>query len=384
LPLTPDQVSSFYHITSKEAFWPILHSFKERYNYDPVDWPTFREVNWAFAEAAAAEAAPGAVVWVHDYNLWLVPGYLRKLRPDVRISFFHHTPFPAADMFNVLPWRREIVESLLACDVIGFHIPRYAVNFVHVAQSLLEVDGRSSARTSIPISSGRDRTVGPAGARIGAHQGRRIKISCAPVGVDWDFIEDLAAASEPTREDASAIREELGDCKLILSVGRTDYTKGGVQQLESYERVLQTHPELHGKVRLMHVSVGANRNMAAYEEIQSEIEQMAAASTARFGSFEWQPMALISSRSVQGSDRLLPRADICWITPLADGMNLVCKEYAAPVRMATGFWCCRSLPARRLNCLRRSSPIRSRTARWTWRSSRHLRCRRKNAASAWR
>jgi glucosylglycerol-phosphate synthase len=117
LPLTPDQVSSFYHITSKEAFWPILHSFKERYNYDPVDWPTFREVNWAFAEAAAAEAAPGAAVWVHDYNLWLVPGYLRTLRPDVKISFFHHTPFPAADMFNVLPWRREIVESLLACDV---------------------------------------------------------------------------------------------------------------------------------------------------------------------------------------------------------------------------------------------------------------------------
>ncbi len=140
LPLTPEQVSSFYHVTSKEAFWPILHSFKEKYNYDPVDWPTFREVNWAFAEAAASEAAEGAVVWVHDYNLWLVPGYLRKLRPDVRISFFHHTPFPSADMFNVLPWRKEIVESLLACDVIGFHIARFVANFVQVAQSMFDIE----------------------------------------------------------------------------------------------------------------------------------------------------------------------------------------------------------------------------------------------------
>ena len=136
LPLTEAQVSSFYHVSSKEAFWPILHSFKERYNYDPVDWPTFREVNWAFAEAAARKASRGARVWVHDYNLWLVPGYLRQLRADVTISFFHHTPFPAADMFNVLPWRKEIVESLLACDVVGFHIPRYAANFAHVAHSL--------------------------------------------------------------------------------------------------------------------------------------------------------------------------------------------------------------------------------------------------------
>ncbi|KJS14317.1 MAG: glucosylglycerol-phosphate synthase [Hoeflea sp. BRH_c9] len=329
LPLTPDQVSSFYHITSKEAFWPILHSFKERYNYDPVDWPTFREVNWAFAEAAAAEAAPGAVVWVHDYNLWLVPGYLRKLRPDVKISFFHHTPFPAADMFNVLPWRREIVDSLLSCDVVGFHIPRYAVNFVHVAQSLLEVgpvvrkdvnpdfiwEGTALSDRRVPESV--------------QYQGRTIRISSAPVGIDWDYIQEQAG-SEQTRDNARAIRAELGDCKLILSVGRTDYTKGGVQQLESYERLLQTHPELHGNVRLMHVSVGANRSMAAYEEIQGEIEQVAGRINGTFGSFEWQPVALIST-AVPFKDLIAyyQLADVCWITPLADGMNLVCKEYAA-------------------------------------------------------
>ncbi|HEV8035086.1 trehalose-6-phosphate synthase, partial [Yoonia sp.] len=136
LALSEEQVREFYHVTSKEAFWPILHGFKERYNYDPVDWANFQDVNRRFAEAAAEEAAEGALVWVHDYNLWLVPGYLRTMRPDVRIAFFHHTPFPSADIFNMLPWRKEIVNSLLACDDIGFHIPRYASNFVSVATSL--------------------------------------------------------------------------------------------------------------------------------------------------------------------------------------------------------------------------------------------------------
>ena len=117
LPLTAQQVKSFYHVTSKEALWPILHSFPERYNYDAVDWPVFREVNRLFAEAAVAQAAEGAVIWIHDYNLWLVPGYVRQLRPDVRIAFFHHTPFPSSSIFSILPWRDEIIESLLACDV---------------------------------------------------------------------------------------------------------------------------------------------------------------------------------------------------------------------------------------------------------------------------
>ena len=329
LPLTADDVSSFYHVTSKEAFWPILHSFKERYNYDPVDWPTFRKVNWAFAEAAAAEAAPGAIVWVHDYNLWLVPGYLRKMRPDLRISFFHHTPFPAADMFNVLPWRKEIVESLLACDVVGFHIPRYAANFVSVARSVCDVevtrrepvnpdfltDVSALTERSMPLELG--------------YAGRRVNVLASPVGVDVDYIEDRARRPE-TEAKTAEIRDWLGDARLVLSVGRTDYTKGGVQQLESWERVLEANPDLRGKVRLMHVSVSANRNMSAYENVQSEIEQVAGRLNGRFGTLDWQPVSLIS-RAIP-FDQLVSyyrAADVAWITPLADGMNLVCKEYVS-------------------------------------------------------
>ncbi|WP_406870227.1 glucosylglycerol-phosphate synthase [Thioclava sp. 'Guangxiensis'] len=329
LPLTKEQVSSFYHVSSKEAFWPILHGFKERYSYDPVDWPTFREVNWAFAEAAAAEAAHGAVVWVHDYNLWLVPGYLRTLRPDVKISFFHHTPFPSADIFNVLPWRKEILESLLACDVVGFHIPRYVNNFVSAARSLLEVEPVKREKVKPEMNAQTSALSEQSVVTELEYEGRSIRLQASPVGVDTGYIQDLARSAE-TEAKVQEIRAEKGDAKLMLSVGRTDYTKGGIEQLESYERLLETHPELRGKVRLMHVSVAANANMTAYFEIQEQLEAIAGRINGRYGSFEWQPIALIS-RPVPFRDLVAyyRAADVAWITPLADGMNLVCKEYVA-------------------------------------------------------
>ncbi|MCL5778257.1 glucosylglycerol-phosphate synthase [Limibaculum sp. FT325] len=329
LPLTEAQVRSFYHITSKEAFWPILHSFKERYNYDPVDWPVFREVNWAFAEAAAAEAAPGGVVWVHDYNLWLVPGYVRRLRPDVKIAFFHHTPFPSADMFNVLPWRREIVESLLACDEVGFHIPRYAANFVSVARSLFDVAVTGEEKTRPDFSAdGTALAEHRVPTRI-AHGSHEVLLSAFPVGVDAGYIRELADGDD-TRARAAAIRDELGGCQMIISVARTDYTKGNIEQLLTFERLLERRPELRGKVRLMHVSVSANRNMTAYEEVQSEIEQITGRINGRFGSFEWQPVSLIGQaipfRELVAYYRA---ADVAWITPLCDGLNLVAAEFCA-------------------------------------------------------
>ena len=108
IPLEDDQISSFYHITSKECFWPILHTFPTHFNVNNADWGIFEEVNRRFAEAACKEAAEGATVWVHDYNLWLVPGYIRSRRPDLKVAFFHHTPFPSNDVFAILPWREQL------------------------------------------------------------------------------------------------------------------------------------------------------------------------------------------------------------------------------------------------------------------------------------
>lgn len=329
LALTSQQVKSFYHVTSKEAIWPILHSFKERYNYDPVDWPTFREVNWAFAEAAAREVAPGGVVWFHDYNLWLAPGYLRKIKPECRIAFFHHTPFPSADMFSVLPWRQEIVESLLACDSVGFHIPRYAANFAHAAHALTGAAIIEEVETREDFS--------PTGMALSevntpaklSHRGRAVSLSSWPVGVDVDYINKVAHDDETTAQ-LKEIREDLGDVKLILSVSRTDYTKGNTEQLLTFERLLERRPDLLGKVRLMLVSVPANRNMAVYEEVQRTIEEVTGRINGRFGRMNWQPVTLIS-RAI-AFKRLVAyhqAAAVCWITPLCDGLNLVAQEYVA-------------------------------------------------------
>ena len=327
LPLTPEQVSSFYHVTSKEAFWPILHGFKERYNYDPVDWPTFREVNMAFAEAAANEVSDNGVVWIHDYNLWLVPGYLRQIKPDVKIAFFHHTPFPSADMFNVLPWREEIIRSLLACDSVGFHIPRYAQNFASVAHSLTRARTTSDEYTAD--------TMTPRGAALSErftpltmeHKGRKIRIEVNPVGVNVDYLAELAGAPE-VEEKVAAIRESIGDAQLVVSVSRTDYTKGNIEQLETFERLLIRRPDLHGRVRLMLVSVGANRAMTAYEEVQTKIEELTGRINGTHGSFEWQPVSLISTAIPLAELVAYYRAaDVASITPLADGLNLVAAEY---------------------------------------------------------
>ena len=256
-------------------------------------------------------------------------GYLRKLRPDLRISFFHHTPFPSADMFNVLPWRREIVESLLACDVVGFHIPRYAANFVGVAESLFEVEtgprepvNPDFIKQHVALS---DRKV----AREVTYKGHRVQVLASPVGVDLEYIEGKAGTQETT-DRAAEIRAEMGDTAMVLSVGRTDYTKGGTDQLSSFERILDDNPDLHRKVRLLHVSVSANRNMTVYEGIQNEIEATVGRINGRFGTFDWTPVTLMS-RAIPFDDLVAyyRACDVAWITPLADGMNLVAKEFAA-------------------------------------------------------
>ena len=336
LPLTTEQVTSFYHVTSKEAMWPILHSFKERYNYDMVDWPTFREVNWAFAEAAGAEVSDDGIVWIHDYNLWLVPEYLRKIKPKAKIAFFHHTPFPSADMFNVLPWRGEIINSLLCCDVIGFHIPRYVNNFAGAARSLLDCEIIEEQPVRPEFSShGMALSEESVVSKL-RYQGREVLLSALPVGVDTDYIHKIALSDE-TEVKLAAIKEDLKGCRLILSVGRTDYTKGGIEQLLSYERLLERRPELIGHVRLMFVSVAANSSMVAYEQVQSEIETAVGRINGRFGTFEWQPVAILSNKVPFDELIAYYRAcDTCWITPLCDGLNLVAHEFIAARKFGSG------------------------------------------------
>jgi len=334
--LSEEDVEIFYKRFSKEAFWPTLHTFWERATFRDDHWQVYLKVNKLFAERAAEEAAENAVVWIHDYNLWMVPAYLREMRPDLTIAFFHHTYFPSADVFNVLPWRREIIGSLLQCDHIGFHIPRQAENFVDVARGVtpLEVTqkvgcaprfltygcavGLDEMSTEIKVN---DRKIG-----LGAH----------PVGLDLNRVR-TALSDQSVIAQMEALREEFKDVRLILSVERLDFTKGIIEKLQAYERILNEHPELKTKVTLMLICVPAAAGMTIYEELLSQIEQTVGRINGQFAQVGWTP--------VQFFFRALPfeelvayytMADVMWITPLRDGLNLVAKEYVATQGLTQG------------------------------------------------
>lgn len=329
LPLTAEQIGQFYHVTSKEALWPILNSFPALYSTENCDWATFREVNRLFAEAACEEAAPGAVVWVHDYNLWLVPKFVRELRPDVRIAFFHHTPFPAADVFNILPWRDEIVDSLLACDLVGFHIPRYARNFVATVQSLRPVD--EVIEEAVPdelraTGTALSEPVTPVALTTG---GRTIRIDAFPIGTHADLIRQTVQQADRLAL-VSQIRRDIPQEKIIVSIGRVDYAKGTREMLLAYERLMKRRPELHGKVKLLVTAVAAADGMRVYRKAQQSIEQLVGRINGHYGTLSWQPI-LLSTTPMPFADTLCyyRAADIAWITPLRDGLNLVAKEFIA-------------------------------------------------------
>ena len=330
IPLRKEQIGSFYHVTSNESIWPILHSFPSFFEVNNADWATFQEVNRRFAEAACNEAAHGASIWIHDYNLWLTPGYIRAIRPDVKISLFHHTPFPSSDVFSILPWREEILESLLCCDAVGFHIPRYAENFARAATSLLAVEKAAKtpvAKHFMPCGSA---LAQPDATPWLEYRGRRIQLVSTPVGTSPDVILSLRN-SDPVQALIQSIEEGTKRGRqLILSASRVDYTKGNLEMLLAYERLLERRSDLHAEVVLVLACVAANTGMKVYEDTQRGIEETVGRINGRFSRIDWVPIRLTTQRiSYEEMVAWFASADICWITPLRDGLNLVAKEYAA-------------------------------------------------------
>ncbi|MGB7518744.1 MAG: trehalose-6-phosphate synthase [Spirulinaceae cyanobacterium] len=242
IPLNAEQVKDFYHITSKEAFWPILHSFPWHFTYESSDWENFQTINRLFAEAACEEAADDALIWVHDYNLWLVPHYIRQLKPDARIAFFHHTPFPSVDIFNILPWREQIVDSLLCCDIVGFHIPRYSQNFIRIARSLREVEVVKKEAVSGHMTPVGTALAEPEVTTQLRYKGQLVNVDAFPVGTNPQQILSVLHQSK-TQARLSQIKEELNGRKLIIAAGRVDYVKGNREMLEAYSRLLERSPD---------------------------------------------------------------------------------------------------------------------------------------------
>jgi len=327
--LTKKDIDLFYKVFSKEAFWPTIFSFIDKAEFNHSHWEHFVKVNRLFAEKTAAEADSESYVWIHDYNLWMVPGILRQLRPDLTIAFFHHTSFPPADIFNIIPWRGEIIGSLLQCDYIGFHIPRYVENFVDVVKSQLPVQVTGEINCT-----GRFLTYSCA---LGVEKmtrsfiagERTVKLGAHPVGVNVKYIEKcyhLPATQQAIRE----MRNRLGEKKIILSVERLDYVKGPLEKIAAFEEFLELYPEFHGKVELINICNPPAKGMKIYERIQVELEQAIGKINGKYSRFDWTPIHFFfRAFSFEQLVAYYSVADIAWITPLRDGLNLVAKEYAA-------------------------------------------------------
>ncbi|WP_423735463.1 glucosylglycerol-phosphate synthase [Chitinophaga caseinilytica] len=327
--LQKDDINIFYKVFSKEAFWPAIFSFVEKAQFNHEHWEHYLKVNRVFAEKAAKEAAPNAMIWIHDYNLWMVPGFLRQLRPDLKIGFFHHTAFPAANTFNIIPWRSEIIHSLLQCDYVSFHIPRYVENFVDVVKSLMPVkitETESCAPRFLTYSS----AMGTGTMTREIDTGRRkVRLGANPVGVHVDYIGELLQ-QDSTKEMIAQLKKNTVGKKTILSIERLDYVKGPLEKIKAFAQFLEEHPNLHGKVELINICTPPAKGMKIYEQVQQELEQLIGMINGKYSTIDWVPIHFFfRSFSFEEVVAYYAIADIAWITPLRDGLNLVAKEYVA-------------------------------------------------------
>jgi glucosylglycerol-phosphate synthase len=329
ISLTKKDVEIFYKNFSKEAFWPILFSFIDKAKFNHAHWEHYCKINRIFAEKAATEADHNAIIWIHEYNLWMVPAYLRQLRPDVKIGFFHHTSFPPADIFNIIPWRREIMGSLLQCDYIGFHIPRYVENFVDVARShtpvkVLAQENCAGRFLTYSCALGVDLM----STQIETASGK-VKLGANPVGVNIPYIREIYE-QEKTQEAIREMAAQTNGKKIILSIERLDYVKGPLEKLRAFSQFLHDYPEFHGKVELINICTPPAQGMKIYDRIQTDLEQEVGRINGKYSNLDWTPIRFFL-RSVPFEEVVVyyALADICWITPLRDGLNLVGKEYVA-------------------------------------------------------
>ncbi|MFB2118863.1 glucosylglycerol-phosphate synthase [Parapedobacter sp. 2B3] len=329
IPLPQKDIDLFYRVFSKEAFWPTIFSFISKAQFNHDHWRHYLHINKLFAERVATEAEHGAYVWIHEYNLWMVPAYLRQLRPDLKIGFFHHTAFPPADIFNIIPWRHEIIGSLLQCDFVSFHIPRYVENFVDVVKShaptkVLSRVNAAKQFLTYSCALGIDQmtkqiAVGDNTIRLGAQ----------PVGVNMDNIRRICESKE-TNERIATLRQQTVGKRIVLSVERLDYVKGPLEKIEAFGEFLDEHPEYHGTLELINICTPPSQGMKVYERIQEELEQAVGKINGKYASMDWTPIRFFF-RSVPFEEVIAyyAIADVAWITPLRDGLNLVAKEYVA-------------------------------------------------------
>ncbi|MBK8436350.1 MAG: trehalose-6-phosphate synthase [Austwickia sp.] len=313
VPLSVEEVADYYEGFSNDTLWPIYHdvivpaTFKRRW------WESYQRINRRFAEAVSEVSAPEATVWIHDYQLQLVPSYLRELRPDLRIGWFNHIPFPPVELFAQLPWRTQIVHGLLGADFLGFQRPADANNFLDACRRLAHLTTSRKDCVSYTPEGGKRRTV---------------RAAAIPISVDFKALEALAKTPE-VEARALEIRESVGNPKvLMLGTDRLDYTKGIRHRLKAYQELLKDGELAPPDVVLIQIAVPSRERVEAYRELRGQVEGTVGQINGVYsnvGATAVQYLHQNFSREEMAAMYLA--ADVCLVTPLRDGMNLVAKEY---------------------------------------------------------
>lgn len=311
--LTAEDVELYYEGMSNDTFWPLYHDVIAPPGYHREWWEAYVKVNRRFAEAAAGAAAPGATVWVHDYQLQLVPRMLRDLRPDVVIGYFHHIPFPAYGLYSQLPWRRQVLDGLLGADVIGFQRVADAGNFARAVRRQFAYETRAGS-ISVPTADG----------------GKRVAIAKAyPISIDVAQYDELARRPD-IRARAAEIRESIGARTILLGVDRLDYTKGIGHRLKAFGEVLADGRLDVADVALVQVASPSRERVGAYIQLRDEIEQAVGRINGEAGTVDYTAVRYLHhSYPREEMVALYLASDVMLVTALRDGMNLVAKEYVA-------------------------------------------------------
>jgi trehalose 6-phosphate synthase len=305
--ISNDEYENFYLGFSNATLWPLYHDAIRAPTFHRHWWQAYTKVNQRFAQAVADSVAQGGTVWVHDYQLQLVPLMLRELRPDVRIGFFLHIPFPPIELFMQLPWRREILAGLLGADLIGFQVPQAASNFSRMARRQSSATGTDSLLD---------------------FEGRTIRVGAFPISVDSEQIVKLA--HDPAiRARAAEVRKDLGNPEVVLlGVDRLDYTKGIQQRIKAVAEMFQDGSLTPGKDVMVQVAVPSRETDAHYERERHNLEQAVSEMNGEHGQVG-NPVIHYLHQNLPFAElvALYLAADVMIVTPFRDGMNLVAKEY---------------------------------------------------------
>ncbi|GII97671.1 hypothetical protein Slu03_00490 [Sediminihabitans luteus] len=313
--LSADEIERYYEGFSNDTLWPLYHDVIAPPAFHRQWWDTYRRVNQRFADAAAAQAAPGAIVWVHDYQLQLVPRMLREQRPDLRIGFFNHIPFPPLELFQQLPWRRAVVDGLLGADLIGFQRAGDASNFIRAVRRLTDYTTRGPIIT-MPDANGKP--------------GRHVRAASFPISIDSNHFDQLARTPE-VQARAKEIRADLGDPDvMMLGVDRLDYTKGIRHRIKAYGEILQDGRLDVGHATLVQVASPSRENVGAYQDLREHVEGLVGRINGEFGEIGHSAIHYLHhSYPPEEMAAMYLAADVMLVTSLRDGMNLVAKEYVA-------------------------------------------------------